>query len=171
MDKDMKYVALLRGINVGTNNRIDMKSLKSIFEKKGYCNVTTYINTGNVIYESDKPPELLVAEIESGILEGTGARIPVLVKTVEELAQIVAQAPADWKNDTDVPMSRIYLTRPTERTSSTNCQYGRSTLMSDIPLERCYGMSKGARTSDQVYPVRQQVLAWTADELPRQILF
>ena len=71
----MKYVALLRGINVGKNNRIDMKSLKSIFEKNGYFNVSTYINTGNVIFESDKSSKLLVAEIESGILERTGAKI------------------------------------------------------------------------------------------------
>jgi len=95
----MKYVALLRGINVGKNNRIDMKSLKSIFEKNGYFNVSTYINTGNAIFESDKSSKLLVAEIESGILERTGAKISVLVKTVNELAQIVAQTPVDWEND------------------------------------------------------------------------
>ena len=76
----MKYVALLRGINVGKNNRIDMKSLKSLFEMNGYCNVSTYINSGNVIFESNKPPKLLMAEIESGLLERTGAKISVLVK-------------------------------------------------------------------------------------------
>lgn len=105
----MKYVALLRGINVGKNNRIDMKSLKSIFEMNGYCNVSTYINSGNVIFESDRQPELLVAEIESGLLEKTGAKISVLVKSVVELAQIAAQIPADWENDTEQRTDVAYL--------------------------------------------------------------
>jgi uncharacterized protein (DUF1697 family) len=105
----MKYVALLRGINVGKNNRIDMKSLKSLFEINGYCNVSTYINTGNVIFESNKPPKLLTAEIESGLLERTGAKISVLVKTVNELAHIVAQTPIDWKNDTEQRTDIAYL--------------------------------------------------------------
>ena len=49
----MKYVALLRGINAGKNRRIDMKELKLIFESIGCENVSTYINSGNVIFESN----------------------------------------------------------------------------------------------------------------------
>ena len=86
-----------------------MKSLKSLFEMNGYGNVSTYINSGNVIFESDKPPKLLVAEIESGLLEMTGVKIAVLVKTVKELAQIVAQTPVDWKNDTEHRTDIAYL--------------------------------------------------------------
>lgn len=105
----MKYVALLRGINVGKNNRIEMKSLKSLFETHGYGNVSTYINSGNVIFESNKPPELLVTEIESGLREKTGANISVLVKTVDQLAQIAAQIPDNWKNDTEQRTDIAYL--------------------------------------------------------------
>ena len=105
----MKYVALLRGINVGKNNRIDMKSLKSLFEMNGYHNVSTYINSGNVIFESDKSATILAAEIESGLFERTGAKISVLVKTVTELAQIAAQIPAGWKNDTEQRTDIAYL--------------------------------------------------------------
>ncbi|PIR86392.1 hypothetical protein COU13_01215, partial [Candidatus Kaiserbacteria bacterium CG10_big_fil_rev_8_21_14_0_10_43_70] len=44
----MKYVALLRGINVGGNRKVEMQRLKKSFEKMGYENVSTYINSGNV---------------------------------------------------------------------------------------------------------------------------
>lgn len=47
-----KYVALLRGINVGGNNKVEMSKLKALFEKMGYTNVVTYINSGNVIFEA-----------------------------------------------------------------------------------------------------------------------
>ena len=50
MDK-IKYVALLRGINVGGNNIIKMDELKKIFEEIGFSNVKTYIQTGNVIFD------------------------------------------------------------------------------------------------------------------------
>ncbi|MGV2794760.1 DUF1697 domain-containing protein, partial [Clostridium perfringens] len=51
----MIYIALLRGINVGGNNKIDMKQLKASFERVGMRDVVTYINTGNIIFDSDIP--------------------------------------------------------------------------------------------------------------------
>jgi len=50
----MKYIALLKGINVGGNRKVEIKNLKSLFEKLGYKNVSTHINSGNVIFESIK---------------------------------------------------------------------------------------------------------------------
>lgn len=49
-----KYVALLRGINVGGNNKVAMPKLKECFESLGYRNVITYINSGNIIFETKK---------------------------------------------------------------------------------------------------------------------
>ncbi|HEU0252377.1 MAG TPA: DUF1697 domain-containing protein, partial [Pyrinomonadaceae bacterium] len=46
------FVALLRGVNVGGNNMISMKSLKESFEKLGFTQVATYINSGNIIFKS-----------------------------------------------------------------------------------------------------------------------
>lgn len=47
----MSYVALLRGINLGKRNKVDMKSLKALFEETGFQNVRTYIQTGNVLFD------------------------------------------------------------------------------------------------------------------------
>ncbi len=95
----MKYVALLRGINVGKNNRIDMKSLKSMFDMAGYVNVSTYINSGNVIFESTKPAATIRHEIESALRSEFGLNVPTLVKTIKELQHIAGDIPAEWCND------------------------------------------------------------------------
>ena len=61
----MIYVALLRGINVGGNNKVDMKKLKTTFESLGFNNVVTYINSGNIVFaESSKDQSVIVSEIE-----------------------------------------------------------------------------------------------------------
>ncbi len=49
----MTYVALLRGINVGGNRKVEMKRLKATFERAGFADVRTYINSGNVIFGSE----------------------------------------------------------------------------------------------------------------------
>lgn len=53
----MKYIALLSGINISGKNKIDMSELKKLFEDNNYHNVKTYLNSGNVIFESDNLDE------------------------------------------------------------------------------------------------------------------
>ena len=49
----MKYIALLRGINISGKNKVSMNELKLVLEKNKYQNVSTYLNSGNVIFESN----------------------------------------------------------------------------------------------------------------------
>lgn len=82
----MSSVVLLRGINLGAKNKVDMKSLKSLFEEMGFQNIQTYIQTGNVIVEQtiiDAP------FIEASLHESYGFNIPVAVRSKEELEEIV----------------------------------------------------------------------------------
>lgn len=65
----MKYAALLRGINAGKTRRIDMKNLKALFDRTGFTGVSTYINSGNVFFESAKPPDVISKEIEINLLD------------------------------------------------------------------------------------------------------
>ncbi len=58
-----RFVALLRGINVGGNNKIDMKTLANLCEKIGWQQVKTYINSGNVIFESQETDTKLLARV------------------------------------------------------------------------------------------------------------
>ncbi|MEZ4194988.1 MAG: DUF1697 domain-containing protein [Candidatus Paceibacterota bacterium] len=76
-----KYVALLRGINVGGNNKVEMTKLKVCFESLGYNNVITYINSGNIIFETKKTDtKKLTEEIEKVIKDTFKLNIKVLLR-------------------------------------------------------------------------------------------
>lgn len=97
----MIYVALLRGINVGGNNKVEMKKLKATFERLGFTNVVTYINSGNIIFEeSTKAKNTIVAEIERTIKQDFQLEIKVLIRDLENIEAICRELPASWvKNE------------------------------------------------------------------------
>ena len=96
----MRYVALLRGVNVGGNGKVDMRELASVFEAAGLSRVKTYINSGNVLFDFDGADrDALTHDLEAAIEGRFGAAIRVLVKSQPEVASIVAALPDDWTND------------------------------------------------------------------------
>jgi uncharacterized protein (DUF1697 family) len=96
----MVYVALLRGVNVGGNNMMEMRELKAVFEAVGMASVRTFINSGNVIFSSEARDRAeLTGPLERGIAGRFGLEVGVLVHDVEEMAAIVDSIPAHWRND------------------------------------------------------------------------
>ena len=88
-----RSIALLRAINVG-GHTVKMDQLRSLFAALGYANVTTYIASGNVIFET--PPtgtEALEAQIERHLRDALGYEVITFIRTVEELATIADYAP------------------------------------------------------------------------------
>ncbi len=81
----MSSVALLRGINLGKINKVDMKSLKQLFEELGFHNVRTYIQTGNVIFDNGDCSE---GKLEEALRITYGFSIPVTLRTKSELEEI-----------------------------------------------------------------------------------
>jgi len=98
----MRYVALLRGVNVGTSIRVPMRDLKALFEGLGFDRVVTYLNSGNVVFDSGLGVRE-VTELVEGELERTfGANIPTLVKTSPEMIAITQSIPGEWgSNETE----------------------------------------------------------------------
>lgn len=114
----MIYLALLRGINVGGNNKIDMKQLKRTFENQGLSRVSTYINTGNIIFSDGvRTPQELSAVLEAAILADYGLAIRVMVRTLDEIETIMARLPAEWSNDADMRSDVLYLWEEVDRES------------------------------------------------------
>lgn len=106
----MVFVALLRGINVGGNNKIDMKLLKRTFEGLGLSNVVTYINTGNIIFTDDAhSAQELGAMLEEAITRDFGLSIKVMIRTLEEINTIMEQLPDSWTNDQSMKSDVLYL--------------------------------------------------------------
>ncbi len=89
------YIALLRGINVSGHRLIKMTDLRAMFEAMGLSNVQTYIQSGNVIFQSGEPAEALRPRIEAEILRVFGFDVPVALLTTQELEQVVKTCPYD----------------------------------------------------------------------------
>ncbi|MCJ8008163.1 DUF1697 domain-containing protein [Lederbergia wuyishanensis] len=87
------YIALLRGINVGGHNKIKMAELRSSLEQLRLQNIKTYIQSGNILFESSEPEEILQKKIHNKIEEDFGISSSVIIRTAEELQQIVNQSP------------------------------------------------------------------------------
>ena len=101
-------IALLRSVNVLGKNMIKMPELALAFEKAGYRNVRTYIQSGNVIFESgDESGELLASKIRELITKKFSLTIQVVVITPEELAKIVALNPFVKKPGTDLSKQHV----------------------------------------------------------------
>ncbi|NOV04514.1 DUF1697 domain-containing protein [Paenibacillus planticolens] len=87
------YIALLRGINVGGKNIIKMAELKSTFEQMGLLRVQTYIQSGNILFESNEDEESLRKRIESEIEAVFHISLAAILRTAEELNLIAAKCP------------------------------------------------------------------------------
>ena len=87
------YLALLRGINVGTKNRIEMDALQSVFEEIGLDSVQTYIQSGNVLFTSDSEETALRERIEGAVFKKFGITAPVILRTVAEMHSVIEQLP------------------------------------------------------------------------------
>lgn len=89
-----KYVSILRGINVGGHRKILMKDLKALYVKLGFTQVVSYIQSGNVLFESKNTS---ISEMETKITEAIkkqfGFDVPVLVRKVSEFEDAVTLSP------------------------------------------------------------------------------
>src|SRR5689334_22693235 len=106
----MKYIALLRGVNVGGNTKVNMAELRAACERLGFKNVKTYINSGNVVFDADEAnPDKLASQIHDVILDNFGVDTSVMVRTAAELQQVVANNPFDGQFDNHKNMHVFFL--------------------------------------------------------------
>lgn len=88
----MRYIALLRGINVG-GHLIKMADLKARFEEIGLKDVKTFIQTGNVFFNAEGDEETLARKIENHLSQALGYDVPTCLRTVEEFRTVIENAP------------------------------------------------------------------------------
>jgi uncharacterized protein (DUF1697 family) len=104
------FVALLRGVNVGGNNMISMKSLKASFETMGFTNVSTYINSGNIIFQSkEDDPRKLEKKIEQMLSSEYQLESKVVLRSLSEMEKLVKALPQNWGDDSDWRFNVIFL--------------------------------------------------------------
>ena len=110
---DTTYVALLRGINVGGHN-VKMEQLRGLFGELGFANVRSYIQTGNVFFDSSEPDRRsLRALIEAHLNVALGYAVPTCLRTLDELEQMLALDPfRDVSVTTDMRLAVNFLAEP-----------------------------------------------------------
>ncbi len=122
----MKYVALLRGINVGDGARVPMKDLKALLEGLDLTEVTTYLNSGNAVFCSCLGTLDLTRLLEEELSRAFGARIPTLVKTSAEVIAIAEAIPDEWQSGPGEQTYVAYLFRDVDEPG----------LVDELPVKR-----------------------------------
>jgi uncharacterized protein (DUF1697 family) len=109
-----KYVALLRGVNVGGKNKVVMRELKELLERNGFFDVVTYINSGNIIFASEcLDIESLKRSCEALIYEEFKLEISSMVMPAQELLDAVNNAPDWWGSDRESKHNALFVMPPT----------------------------------------------------------
>lgn len=108
-----KYIALLRGINVGGRNKVSMPELITAFEENGFTDVKTYINSGNVIFSSEIANEAeLKSTCEYVITEKFKLNIPVAIISANDLSAALQNAPDWWGTGGETKHNAIFVLSP-----------------------------------------------------------
>lgn len=108
----MRYVALLRGINVGGNTIIKMADLQECVSALGHAGVRTYIASGNVLFQSpERSGARLDAALERAIEKRFALPVRVVVRSAAEIRRIVAAIPEEWIGAADVRVTVAFLLR------------------------------------------------------------
>jgi len=105
----IRYIAFLRGINVAGHNPVKMEDLRSYFSMPGIENVATYIQSGNVLFDSDETNEkLLVKTIETQLRKQLGYDVPVILRMIHDVKKVIKNNPFDTIKTED--KGKLYVT-------------------------------------------------------------
>jgi uncharacterized protein (DUF1697 family) len=106
-----RHIALLRGINLGSRNRVSMPELRELLEGHGHRDVRTLVQSGNVVLASRLSAGRLERELQKQIADGLGVDTPVIVRTREELAAVVERDPLGHVADNPKRYQVTFLTK------------------------------------------------------------
>ena len=95
----MRYVLLLRGVNVGGKNKVVMSELKELLGREAFSDVDSYINSGNLFFSSDESVETIVLKVEKVLEENYEFSIPFVLLSKDDYLEEMAGLPEWWKDD------------------------------------------------------------------------
>ncbi len=103
----------MRGINVGGNNIIKMADLKKTVAESGFTSVSTYIQSGNIIFKSEENDiDKITKKLEEALFKVFGFNSGIIVKTLEQLNKIISEVPDDWKKRHDLRCYIAFIRKP-----------------------------------------------------------
>ena len=147
-----RHVVLLRGINIGSRNRVSMPKLREALEEAGFTNVQTYLQSGNVVLESRAKPETVRRKVEQLIEEQFGLEIAVVVRTKAELAAVAKR-------------------NPHARVAKDPKRYQVTFLAKKLPARAVKELEQAAAPDEHVVVAGREVYAWHAAGVARSKLW
>ena len=90
-----RQIVLLRGINLGSTRRVSMPKLRDVLEDAGFGDVQTYVQSGNVVLTTNKPPKQTARAVEKLIQQHFRIDVPVVARTKGEVAAVVKANPLE----------------------------------------------------------------------------
>tara|TARA_R110000787_G_scaffold192886_9_gene304406 strand:+ start:11826 stop:12344 length:519 start_codon:yes stop_codon:yes gene_type:complete len=93
-----RFIILLRGINVSGKNKLPMQDLRELLDELRYLNIQTYIQSGNIILDTDEKKAEVIVKIQDGIKNKFNYDVPVIIKTVSELRKAIVSYPFPIEN-------------------------------------------------------------------------
>jgi uncharacterized protein (DUF1697 family) len=118
----MKFISLLRGINIGGHKKILMADLKDLYKKLGFTQIVSFIQSGNVIFDCENVERGKIRKsIEQAITKQYGFDVPVIIRTYDEIKKAYDTVPFD-NIDLASEGSKYFLTLLNEKPSEQNCE-------------------------------------------------
>jgi uncharacterized protein (DUF1697 family) len=147
-----RQIVLLRGINLGPRNRIAMGELRESLEDAGFKDVRTYLQSGNVVLTSTAKPENVGRKCERKISARFGLEIPVVVRTRDELAEVVKR-------------------NPLGKVAADPKRYQVSFLSAKLTAKLVRELEAAAAGSEQIVVIGREVYAWHPETIARSRLW
>ena len=156
-----KYVILLRGINVSGKNKIPMVNLRELLNDLDFQNVQTYIQSGNIILESDLEKSEICDKIKNGIQEKFEFDVPVLARTVLEWRKTIQNYPFSLENEKIVAFT--FLNKTTRETSIEVKNIGEDTyqITEDVVYLNCPKGFGSTKLTNNFFEKKLNVIATT----------
>jgi uncharacterized protein (DUF1697 family) len=102
------YVALLRAINLGKTRKVPMAQLREFAAELGFANVRTFLQSGNLVFESDSEAREIVDGLEAALLERLGFAVPVILRTGAEMQAVARAHPFGSDEDDPVKLHVVF---------------------------------------------------------------
>jgi uncharacterized protein (DUF1697 family) len=147
-----RQIVMLRGINLGPNRRVSMPDLRALLKEAGLQNVRTYVQSGNIVLESELSPDELARRCAQLITERFGFDVPVIVRTRDELAEVVDRNPL-----ADIAQNPK--------------RYQVSFLDRELEPERVAKLQELAKGDEQLVAVGRELYGWHPEGVARSKLW
>ncbi|QMU65758.1 MAG: DUF1697 domain-containing protein [Flavobacteriaceae bacterium] len=154
-----KYIVLLRGINVSGKNRLPMQDLRNLLYNLDYQTVQTYIQSGNIILNSDEDKPEIAWKIKEGIENRFEYNVPVIIRTVDEWKEAITNNP--YPTDEE---KLLYFTFLNEIPKNTDIEVNGTkddayTIVNDVVYLYCLGGYGNTKLSNQLFEKKLKVSA------------